>query len=331
MEYATLIQNTLGDGGNWGMFVGLIEKYGIVPKSIYPDNYQSKSTAQMNIILETLILQSSLHIHTNTTRSAFQSIKLKVLENCYRVINMFLGNAPVTFVWSHVETQKEHVYTPLSFYKKILKPLFDPTQFVCIAHNPTERLNSVFGVEYTSNITESGQDIKRSKYAVYANIPLSDFKVSVFNTLKKGTAVWFACDVNKFWLDNFSVLDQNASNLNDMLDLDISLEKGKCLKTRTIIPNHAMVFTGVHKNGNIFERWKVENSHGAFNNNLGFSVMSDKWFEHFVICAAVPKNCLPKHVYTLLNNNPKVKWLPYWSILGKEYESRYAYDTNNNQ
>lgn len=43
------------DGGQWDMIVSIIEKYGLVPQSIYPESKASSATAELNNTLNTLL------------------------------------------------------------------------------------------------------------------------------------------------------------------------------------------------------------------------------------------------------------------------------------
>ena len=36
------------DGGQWDMFTAIVKKYGIVPKSVYPETFQSSNTGSLN-------------------------------------------------------------------------------------------------------------------------------------------------------------------------------------------------------------------------------------------------------------------------------------------
>lgn len=46
-----LLHNPMEDGGQWGMLVNLVEKYGLMPKSAFSDAYTSTNTRKMNSIL----------------------------------------------------------------------------------------------------------------------------------------------------------------------------------------------------------------------------------------------------------------------------------------
>ncbi|MCK4451857.1 MAG: aminopeptidase, partial [Anaerolineae bacterium] len=46
-----LLANSLPDGGQWDMFVNLVEKYGVVPKSVMPETHGSSDSRPMNVLL----------------------------------------------------------------------------------------------------------------------------------------------------------------------------------------------------------------------------------------------------------------------------------------
>ena len=52
-----ILSTGVQDGGQWDMFVSLIEKYGVVPKEAMDETYQSSHTAAMNGLLNTKLRQ----------------------------------------------------------------------------------------------------------------------------------------------------------------------------------------------------------------------------------------------------------------------------------
>ena len=50
---ATVLQNGVHDGGQWDMFVNIVKKYGVVPKYVMPETFQSSNTNMMNSLLNT--------------------------------------------------------------------------------------------------------------------------------------------------------------------------------------------------------------------------------------------------------------------------------------
>ncbi len=43
-----LFEAPVNDGGQWDMIINLVEKYGVVPQSEFPETYHSSNTSQMN-------------------------------------------------------------------------------------------------------------------------------------------------------------------------------------------------------------------------------------------------------------------------------------------
>ena len=48
------------DGGQWDMLCGIIEKYGIVPKSVYPETANATNSSALNDTLNTLLRKDGL-------------------------------------------------------------------------------------------------------------------------------------------------------------------------------------------------------------------------------------------------------------------------------
>ena len=316
LEYITLIPGIMGDGGTWDMFVSIINKYGIVPKEIYPDNEQIKYTSRMNSLLLKTVMKCSDYINANMSRAEFNRYKKTVIEECYRIINMCLGNSPVKFLWSFKENNIEREYSPKSFHEKVIKPHIDVNKFISICNFPLEDYNQLLAVEYMHNIINEGQDIKRTASNKYFNLNQNDFKEAIWRCLKKKYGVWFACDIGQYFMNKGGILDKRSSNLTEMFDINFDLSKKACLETRISVPNHAMMISGCHKTVKGWERWKVENSYGDDVGNNGFITMSDSWFDDYVICAAVPIDCLPVALRKKAKSMKGIKWLPFYSVLG---------------
>lgn len=318
LHYSTLIPIMLGDGGTWGMFVKLVKKYGVLPKDVYPDTQQAANTNQMNHMLQITVMKASatIHLKMDMDIDVFRKYKQTVLDECYRIINICLGNAPSTFAWTFHETKQTMQYTPKQFYNKVVKSQIDVTKFVSICNVPQESYNRLLAVEYLHNVLEKDDDIKRTLTNWYLNLDINTFKQCVWKSINHQTAVWFACDVGHYWLNHGTLLDPNASNIKDMFDIDFSLSKRSSLETRTNVANHAMCITGCQKEKEAFTRWKVENSHGIASDLKGFITMSDEYFSQYVLCAAVPIDCIPPKLRNLVRKKTSIKWFPYYSVLG---------------
>lgn len=320
IEYAFLIPRLLEDGGTWGMFVNVIKKYGIVPKDIYPDNAQATTTYAVNSVISQIVMQSSALITSDISHNEFMKIKADVLEKCFKVINTCYGNVPKKFKWTYKEKITEKEYTPMSFYNKIVKRVVDVSKFVSICNFPPEQYHTTLCVEYIQNVLDQKDSVRYKDSNRYYNLPKDDFKAAIAKTIANGNAVWFAAEWGKhYYLDIHTVLDEKSSNVSEFFDIDLHTTKKQGLETQSTIPVHAMVFVGcnvTNKKPLTINRWKVENSHGNKTKTQGFITMSDSWMNDYVIVAAVPRNCLPKHLLKRMSEKHEVKWLPMHSVLG---------------
>lgn len=301
----------ISDGGTINALVRLIEKYGLIPKSNFVDNAQAKNTNMLNQLLHIILKRAILDVSRVKSRSEFEKLKAETLQTCHRIITIFLGNSPLSFESDIVQKGKFVKYTPCEFYNRVIKSVIDLKDYECICNDPRNPYNTYMGIQYIHGMLESGDDVHKKLTNVYMNVDMQTFKKAVFGTLtNERSPVWFATDFSKFLLDNHTVLDHNASLVEDMFDAKFTFDKHDALLARVTIPNHAMVFTGVHYDGT-YERWKIENSHGSHSPLNGFLTMSDKFFDDFVMVAFVHKKYLPPM------SSKKVKIvLPFWDVFG---------------
>ena len=80
------------------------------------------------------------------------------------------------------------------------------------------------------------------------------------------------------------------------------LNKEERIAYHTSACTHAMTFTGVNLDANEKpNRWKVENSWGKDNGLDGYYVMSDAWFDEYVMWVFVRKSLLPQDLLDKYN------------------------------
>lgn len=320
LEFITILDILNNDGGTINQFINIINKYGIVPKTIYPDNIQVKDTDLLNTLLTTLLKKASTIIHKQMNQTEFNAYKQSVLDECYRLLTMTIGSIPDEFTWTHKDSIVPKKYTPITFYNKIVKPLININDYIVIVNDPRNTYNKLIAIEYLNNIvTQDTKEYKRNISNLYLNVPIKIMKDAIFKTFNKyNTPVWFASDYNYFLMNDETILDPQSSTIQDIFDITILNNKKISLNSRITEPIHAMVIVGCQKENKDYLRWKVENSHGTKNKFNGYLVMSDDFFTNYMMIALVHKNSLPKELRQIYKERKSqdIKWLPFWDILG---------------
>ena len=105
-EWELVHKWTLGDGGWWNFVVDLIEKYGVVPKSVMPETKSSENTNEMNIVLERMLNAHAVKLHAmhkgGKSVAELRDFKKKALAEVYRFLVINLGEPPREFEWRYV-------------------------------------------------------------------------------------------------------------------------------------------------------------------------------------------------------------------------------------
>ena len=281
---AYLLQDPIGDGGQWDMFRSLVAKYGVVPKDIYPDTAVSVETMQLRKYLTTKLRGFACELReaaaTGESMEALRERKDAMMETVYRMLCISLGKPPVRFTWETRDKDGKFVrvsdITPQEFYEKYVG--FDLDNLVTAINAPTQ--DKPYGRTYTVQYLGS---VREGKYPVkYLNLPMDDLRAIAIAMLKDGRPVWFGSDVGQFSNRKAGILSLDAYNLGGLFDTEFPMSKAQRLDYGESLMTHAMVLTGVDldEDGKPI-RWKVENSWGDESGDKGFFVMSDEWFGEF--------------------------------------------------
>lgn len=310
-----ILDDAFGDGGTSLQLVNVIEKYGVMPYDAFPDLRHVKDTSSLRSLLKAVTLRSVTQVKQicagkggggSTTRAQFERLRDKIMDDVQRVLTLMLGTTPRSFRYSFdndacgsVPSSSHAVseHTPLGFYKECIRPLLDFESLVPVKNDTRYAFDSLIATPYGHNVLKRLPfDVHESLTNVYLNLDIQVFKRAVVDTLQRSQIpVWFASDFDEFVLRNGSVMDQDASRLEEMIGVTLLSDKSDLLTARILRPVHAMVITGFQReaDGRI-SRWKVENSHGTGSPDGGFLTMSDAYFDRFVLQALVHPGSLDR-------------------------------------
>jgi len=300
-----LLQAPVQDGGQWDMFVNLIEKYGVVPQSVMPETNHSSRSGMMNYFL-THKLREFAFILRKLNQSKTKKINLRIkkeemVSEIYSLLCMFLGNPPINFDWSIKDTNNKFSrftnIEPLNFYKKFTEiKLRDK---VCLIHAPmsNKKMNELYTVGFLGNVV-GGRIIK------YANLKIEELKKATIKSIKNNEAVWFGCDVGKMFNRDLGIMDMDLYNYENLLNTNFKMDKATRLEYGDSMMTHAMLFTGVDLKNNQPQKWRVENSWGNKNGDQGYYLMSDDWFDEYNYEVVVDKKFLSKKILSIFDLDP---------------------------
>lgn len=288
-----ILSTGVQDGGQWDMFVNIVNKYGIVPKSAYPETAQSSGTWPMNDQLNRNLKHNAVILRdmfkNNIPVEEIQNTKNNMLEKIYKFLVTCFGAIPKTFNFEGKDKDGNYFiekdYTPASFKEKYIGNML--SDYISIINGPTadKPYDKLYTVDMLGNVCEA-EPVK------YLNLELQEFKNLIITQLKDGEIVWFGSDCGKFGERTKNLWDPALYEYEAVTGLDISLTKAQQLDYLNSAMNHAMVITGVHLSDDKPVRWKIQNSWGTDGANEGYYFMSDAWFDDYVYQAVINKKYL---------------------------------------
>ena len=283
-----LMESGVHDGGQWQMFVNIVKKYGLVPKSAYNETFQSSNTRAMNSLLNRALKSAAARLRAmasaGKSSGEMRAEKDRTLQKIYGFLCSCYTEPPKEFDFEFTDKNKvfhaDRDLTPKAFLEKYLPGFLD--SFISIIHAPTQDkpFDRTYTVRYLGNVAE-GEKV------VHLNLEMKDFKAAVIRQLEAGEIVWFGSDVGKHGEREKGVWDDSSYDAALMSGLELDLTKAEALDLHFSAMGHAMCLTGVNLVNGKPDRWKIENSWGDQNGDKGYYVCSDSWFEKYVYQAAV--------------------------------------------
>ncbi len=309
-----LLENGVGDGGQWDMFVNLVNKYGLCPKNVYPETYTSSATRETAQLINFNIRKFASEAKAIFEKNGIDAVKKakgKLLDKFYILLTNAYGLIPEKFDFEYVDKEGnyhlEKGFTPLKFKEKYLGSSLD--DFVSLINAPTKSkpFNKTYTIKYLGNVV-GGKDV------THLNVSMDRMKELIIAQLKDNRIVWFGSDVGFFGDREEGTWDDGKFDLESNYGLSLIMDKGESLDYHASQMNHAMCITGVAFRDNVPSKWKIENSWGSDRARSGYYMMSASWFDQFVYQAVVDKKYLSKEELKALNSKPIV--LKPWDPMG---------------
>ena len=308
-----LLSDPIGDGGQWNMAMNLIRKYGLVPKSAYPESDSSSATRWMNAELKNILRSSACEIRAivdgGGSVEEAREHKEKRIADIWNMLCIHLGTPPKTFNWQwrdkDGEFHRNGRMTPQQFASEFVD--IDWEDYVCIVNDPRNEYYQTYTIDFLQNVA-GGPPV------VYLNVPSKEMKAITQKLLEDGIPVWMGCDVGKEMDRKRGLWDANLFDVEGLYGIEYGMDKADRLRHNQTMMTHAMLFTGVDVVNGRPRRWRVENSWGTDTGQKGYYTMNDSWYDQYMFEIAAPTSYLNEKMLTGLEAEPVV--LPAWDPMG---------------
>lgn len=320
-----LLTSPVGDGGQWDMVANLVEKYGLVPQTLYPDSFNAMNSAIMSRLITTKLRENAIRLRelsaSSKSGSSLAGAKALMMREIHLILTLMLGPPPSPtkeFTWEFYDksgTYQKVVTTPLKFSKELSSPATvkmcrgtDVHRLFSLVHDPRNEFETLLTVDRLGNVW-GGRPI------TYVNVKMSTLKTACIKMLRAGIPVFFGSDVGQY-SSREGIMDVALYDWSLGFNVQLGMSKAERLRTHESQMTHAMVLTAVQVDEKSGEsvRWRVENSWSEAAGEKGYMVMSDKWMDEFVYQAVVDQRYVGKEVLDCLKTKPKV--LPHWDPMG---------------
>lgn len=324
-----LFSNPLSDGGQFTGVSNLITKYGLVPAEAMPETYQSDNTSQMATLLKLKLRESGLELREaydswaatvsgmssrrkaatmKTLEDQLQDMKVAQLSEIYRMLALCLGEPVKEFEWTRCDKDNNIVsrkrYTPKAFYDEFIGEDLE-NNYVMIMNDPCREYGKVYEIDYDRHVYDGHNWL-------YVNLPVERIKEMAIASIKDNVAMYFSCDVGKFYSRSKGVLDLANFDYESLMGVTFGMDKKERVQTHASGSSHAMTLIAVDVCPETGEpvKWMVENSWGPASGYKGCLIMTDEWFDEYMFRLVVEKKYVPADVLKMLEQEPVQ--LPAW-------------------
>lgn len=302
-----LLKNPIGDGGQFTGVSNLIMKYGVVPKSAMPETYQSNNTDQMRNILKLKLREFALALRAEKSEKSAMALKTEMLTEIYRILAECVGVPPTEFEWTRYDKDGNPVstktYTPKSFYEEYIGEDLE-NNYIMVMNDPSREYYKVYEIDLDRHVYDG-------ENWLYLNLPVEDIKTMAIASIKDNTAMYFSCDVRKFWNKEKGTLDLNNTDYESLFRTSFPMNKKERIQTFASGSTHAMTLIAVDLDAQgTPKKWMVENSWGEQSGYKGNLIMTDEWFNEYMFRLVVEKKYVPENLMKLMEQEPIM--LPAW-------------------
>lgn len=315
-----MLQIPINDGGQYSMFLNIVNKYGLMPKDLYNDlPYSTTASAKWNNLLVMKLREFAqiLREHINVKKASskdVQILKKSMQKEIFRLMSLFMDPPSVkpdeSFTWEYSDKDKilrTVTCTPKEFASKICK--VDSKKCVSLVNDPRNEYNKLIKVDRLGNVT-GGDPV------LYLNVDNKTLTSLAVKRLKAKKPIFFGAHTPMFMDKKSGVMSSKIYNY-DAIDYNFKQDKKNRIQHGNSLMTHAMTITNAYIDSNTETpiRYKVENSWGKESGNDGYYMMDQEYFEEYCFQIVCDLDELPKELQAKLDDSKPIL-LPLYDPMG---------------
>jgi bleomycin hydrolase len=247
----SLMGGVFSDGGQFTMVSNLVEKYGLVPQSLYPDSYNAMNSSGMDRLITTKLREDCLKLRAlansaSATSADLSIAKQKMIREVHLILTLMLGPPPSPskeFTWEYYDSsEKFHslTATPLEFSSQLsdVKSVracggTDVHKLFSLVNDPRNDYMQLLSVDSLGNVWHG-------KPVEYVNVDMDTMKRACISMIKVGLPVFFGSDVGKESDSGKGIMDRNLFDYDSAFNIRLGMTKAERLMVGESAMTHAV-------------------------------------------------------------------------------------------
>ncbi|MBO5496264.1 MAG: hypothetical protein J5967_02585 [Oscillospiraceae bacterium] len=263
-ELSALLREPISTVGQWCYFASLVSAHGLVPLEAMPDTAAAENSLSLTRALQDALRYGAWELREGKTDSA------DIMGRIGSILREYLGQPPACFQLHN------EVYAPLEYYRSSGIDLHD---YITLIHHPSPR--------WPSPCAYHEDKAASDPFLTLLSVDMETIKTLALRQLQNGEQVVIGADVRR----------ESSRSRGELNLLETRrLPKVEAIAYRQINACHVMSIDGWASDG----RWRVQDSHGLETGPDGHYVMTDAWFDAFVLSAVIRKDYLTPELLSLL-------------------------------
>lgn len=298
------------DGGYFSEAANLIDKYGVVPKSVMPESENALRSGNLNRVLNRVLRRGGIKIREINDREAMKVAKENILADIYRILSISLGEPPRNFSWSFRDNKKKlrkFSGSPQDFAKKFNMQGIGE-KYVELSDTPT--------LEYGKIYEDKDAWAMVGEHFPMLNIEIAKLKPLILAQLREKEGVPAGIESDRdMAAKNQGVMDPKVFDLDNLFDVDFTISRKNRMRSREDIADHEILIVAADAPHGSARWYKVENSWGKSVGEGGFWAMSSAWADQYLQSAVIRRDLLTPEIVEALKQEPIA--LEPWEFYGE--------------